>query len=59
MAPEIKLYEKYTSKVDCYSIGVLIYEMLYKKLPLQTLYPIKNVKNDLLIDLMNNLIEPD
>lgn len=59
MAPEIKLHEKYTSKVDCYSIGVLIYEMLYKKLPLQTLYPIKNIKNDLLIDLMNNLIEPN
>ncbi|CAK75772.1 unnamed protein product (macronuclear) [Paramecium tetraurelia] len=59
MAPEIKLHEKYTSKVDCYSIGVLIYEMLYKKLPLQTLYPIKNAKNDLLIDLMNNLIEPN
>ncbi|CAD8062820.1 unnamed protein product [Paramecium sonneborni] len=59
MAPEIKLHEKYTSKVDCYSIGVLIYEMLYKKLPLQNLYPIKNVKDDLLIDLMNKLIEPD
>ncbi|CAD8152902.1 unnamed protein product [Paramecium pentaurelia] len=59
MAPEIKLHEKYTSKVDCYSIGVLIYEMLYKKLPLQTLYPIKNIKNDQLIDLMNNLIEPN
>ncbi|CAD8063559.1 unnamed protein product [Paramecium sonneborni] len=59
MAPEIKQYKNYTSKVDCYSIGILIFEMMYQKLPTQTLCQIKNIEKDLLIDLMNNLIEPD
>ncbi|CAD8050431.1 unnamed protein product [Paramecium primaurelia] len=59
MAPEIIQYQNYTSKVDCYSIGVLIFEMMYQKLPNQTLSKIKNLERDPLIDLMNNLVEPD
>ncbi|CAD8128273.1 unnamed protein product [Paramecium sonneborni] len=59
MAPEIIQYKNYTSKVDCYSIGILIFEMMYQKLPTQMMGQIKNVEKDLLIDLMNNLIEHD
>jgi serine/threonine protein kinase len=33
MAPEVRHYKTYTNKIDCYSIGVLIYEMIHKKLP--------------------------
>lgn len=32
MAPEIEERREYDAKVDCYSIGVLIYQMCYQKI---------------------------
>ncbi|CAD8060269.1 unnamed protein product [Paramecium primaurelia] len=54
MAPEITMKQKYDNKVDCYSIGVLIHELLFGKIPKSG----QQVNGDTqLIKLMNRLLE--
>tara|TARA_B110000208_G_scaffold66268_1_gene86012 strand:- start:2021 stop:3115 length:1095 start_codon:yes stop_codon:yes gene_type:complete len=47
MAPEILRYEKYTSKAELWSLGIILYQLIYKKTPF------KNCKN--INDLVNNI----
>ncbi|CAK81871.1 unnamed protein product (macronuclear) [Paramecium tetraurelia] len=55
MAPEITMNKKYDNKVDCYSIGVLMHELLFGKIPKIG----QQVNGDTqLIKLMNRLLEP-
>lgn len=49
MAPEILKLKEYTNKADIWSLGVIIYEILFKIHP----YPSKN-KNELIKHLKNN-----
>ncbi|CAD8074891.1 unnamed protein product [Paramecium sonneborni] len=54
MAPEIVENLKYTNKVDCYSIGVLLHELMFGKLPK---FGQKINGDTQLINLMNQLLE--
>ena len=58
MAPEILKFKEYTEKADIWSLGVIIYEILFKKHP----YPssnqqelIKNIKSDDNITVPNTI----
>ncbi|CAD8070342.1 unnamed protein product [Paramecium sonneborni] len=54
MAPEIVENLKYTNKVDCYSIGVLLHELMFGKVPKIG----QKINGDTqLINLMNQLLE--
>ncbi|CAD8067556.1 unnamed protein product [Paramecium primaurelia] len=54
MAPEIIEKQKYDNKVDCYSIGVLLNELVFGKLPKIG----QRINGDTqLINLMNHLLE--
>ncbi|CAD8158655.1 unnamed protein product [Paramecium octaurelia] len=54
MAPEIMDKKKYNNKVDCFSIGVLLHELLFGKLPKIG----QRINGDTqLINLMNQLLE--
>jgi serine/threonine protein kinase len=56
MAPEIMMNKHYTNKVDLWSVGIIIYQLLFKTLPFRA----RNEK-DLLINILNNngIIIPD
>ncbi|CAD8145757.1 unnamed protein product [Paramecium octaurelia] len=54
MAPEIMENQKYNNKVDCYSIGVLLHELVFGKLP--KIGQIINGDTQL-IKLINQLLE--
>ncbi|CAD8064334.1 unnamed protein product [Paramecium sonneborni] len=54
MAPEITMNKRYDNKVDCYSVGVLIHELLFGKLPKVG----QQINGDTqLIKLMNRLLD--
>ena len=62
MAPEIQLGYNYTNKCDLWSIGIIIYFMLFVEYPFKNIQEITSNKkrkvcnDDCLNDLMNNLI---
>jgi serine/threonine protein kinase len=73
MAPEILFHQKYNVKTDLWSIGIILYEMIYRKFPYQaknTVELIKEVKrsdikfplvsiNAECLDLMKKLLVKD
>lgn len=44
MAPEIYLQEEYDHKADVWSLGVLLFFMLYRKFPFVTEYVFDDIK---------------
>ena len=70
MAPEIKTEASYDGKCDLWSLGVLIYFLLFKEFPIKQIpeasvfekYDQKSLKasgNELLDDLIKKLLEKD
>ena len=57
MAPEILKGEKYDNKCDLWSIGIIIYQLFFKKTPFQgmtDLALLNNIKNNKIIKKTNN-----
>jgi len=71
MAPEIMKNQKYDSKVDLWSVGVIIYQLHFNKLPypgckeeailekIKNKVPYKQPEDPKLRDLLNKLLEED
>jgi serine/threonine protein kinase len=71
MAPEIMKNQKYDSKVDLWSVGVIIYQLLFNKLPypgykeeailekIKNKVPYKQPEDPKLRDLLNKLLVED
>jgi len=71
MAPEIMKNKKYDSKVDLWSVGVIIYQLHFNKLPypgckeeailekIKNKVPYKQPEDPKLRDLLNKLLEED
>ena len=71
MAPEIIKNQKYNYKVDLWSVGVIIYQLLFKELPyrgmteeivlkkIQNRTPFNQTKDPVLNDLIKKLLEED
>ncbi len=71
MAPEIMKNQKYDSKVDLWSVGVIIYQLHFNKLPypgckeeailekIKNKVPYKQPEDPKLMDLLNKLLEED